>query len=182
MQNVITSQQIGNYTISTFYDECPTNPREWDNFGTMVFFHGRYKLGDKHSYRSSDYDNWNELKKHIIQAENAAILLPVYMYDHSGISLSVNTFGCNWDSGQIGFIYVSREKLLKEYYPAKIITKKLKERVIKYLIGEINEYNQYLSGEVYAVSVQDHEGEIVHECYGFYSEDDAINDAMQYVN
>ena len=34
------------YTIAIDYDSDPSNPREWDNFGTMVCFHRRYALGD----------------------------------------------------------------------------------------------------------------------------------------
>lgn len=32
------------------YDEDAESPREWDNLGKMVCFHGRYDLGDEHDY------------------------------------------------------------------------------------------------------------------------------------
>lgn len=34
---------------------------------------------------------------------------PIYMLDHSGLIISKSPFGCKWDSGQIGYMYVSKE-------------------------------------------------------------------------
>ena len=31
-------------------DEMADSPRSWDNLGTMVCWHRRYQLGDKHTY------------------------------------------------------------------------------------------------------------------------------------
>lgn len=88
----------------------PDSPRSWDNLGTMICFHRRYDLGDKHSYSSDDYSSWEEMKKAIIKEENPAVILPLYMYEHSGISISTSPFSCPWDSGQIGFVLVSKKK------------------------------------------------------------------------
>jgi hypothetical protein len=53
----------------------------------------------------------------------------------------------------------------------------------------VKEYDQYIRGEVYGVKVFEkstcdkghiHENEI-HACWGFYSEEDAIEDGMAYV-
>jgi hypothetical protein len=33
--------------LELHHDESPESPREWDNMGTMAFFHQRYDLGDK---------------------------------------------------------------------------------------------------------------------------------------
>ncbi len=32
-------------------------------------------------------------------------ILPVYLYDHSGITINTVPYSCRWDSGQIGWIY-----------------------------------------------------------------------------
>ena len=106
-----------NYQIEIIHDEHPSNPRvEWDNLGTMVCFHGRYTLGDiGHGYRSSDFNSWDELKQLIIKQVKPAVILPIYMYDHSGITISTQPFGCRFDSGQIGFIYIGKLKVMKEY-------------------------------------------------------------------
>jgi hypothetical protein len=43
------------------------------------------------------------------------VILPLYLYDHGGITMSTGSFGDPWDSGQVGFIYVSKEKARKEF-------------------------------------------------------------------
>jgi len=42
------------------------------------------------------------------------VILPVYIYDHSGITLNTVGFSDPWDSGQVGWIYASKGKFLKE--------------------------------------------------------------------
>ena len=39
----------------------------------------------------------------------------LYLYDHSGITMSTGSFCDSWDSGQVGFIYVTKEDIEKEY-------------------------------------------------------------------
>ena len=48
------------------------------------------------------------------------LMLPLYLYDHSGLAMSTETFvgkavHAEWDSGQVGWIYVSKEDALKEF-------------------------------------------------------------------
>ena len=188
MEAVIT-KRIENYEIEIFQDESPDSPREWDNLGTMVCFHRSYNLGDKHDYRHSDYDGWEEMEKAIIKNENVGVILPLYLYEHSGITISTTPFACSWDSGQIGFIFISKDKMLKEY-GGKIVTQKLKERVEGYLKGEVETYDQYLTGDVYGykvyeISVCDHGHEHRENtdcCWGWYGEDSCMEEAESIVN
>ncbi len=157
------------YTINIEPDNDPIDPREWDNLGTMVCWHRRYSLGDKHEFITPD-DAWQEIKKdHIV--------LPLYLYDHSGITMSTGSFGCQWDSGRVGYIYVSLEKVRKEY-GWKHVTKKRRERILEYLKGEVETYDQFLTGEVYGFKVLDAEDDVLDSCWGFYG-DLGIKDAIQ---
>ena len=177
-------ERIGNYKIEIVQGCDPESPRTWDNLGTMVCFHGRYNLGDKHSYRFQDYDSWDEMEKAIIKNEDVAVILPLYLYDHSGITISTTSFDCRWDSGQIGFIFISKKKV-REEYSINRITKEWKEKVTKYLEGEVDTYDQYLRGDIYGYKVSkisvcdlgcEHE-EVVDSCGGFYGEDNAFEEA-----
>jgi hypothetical protein len=170
-------EKIGNYLIRIFHDESPESPREWDNLGTMVCFHRRYDLGDKHGYCSGNYDGWEEMEEAIIENENVHTILPLYLYDHSGITISTSPFSCNWDSGQIGFIYVSKDKVQKEGID--------ESKVEEYLKGEVQTYDQYLTGDVYGYKVykvttcnhgHEHE-EDLDSCWGFYGEEECISEA-----
>ena len=42
------------------------------------------------------------------------VILPLYLYDHSGITMSTSVFSCPWDSGQVGWIYAEKKKLIEE--------------------------------------------------------------------
>lgn len=43
------------------------------------------------------------------QALLNGVMLPVYLMDHSGLSVNTVGFGCPWDSGQVGMIYCPLE-------------------------------------------------------------------------
>jgi hypothetical protein len=156
------------YELKIEQDTDPMNPRtEWDNLGTMVCFHNRYDLGDNTDYRSKDYNGWDELKQGIIENEGEVVILPLYLYDHSGITISTSSFDCRWDSGQIGFIFMSKHKIKKEEID--------ETKVIEYLKGEVETYDKYLTGENYRYTIYEietcslgHEHKNVVECCGSY--------------
>ena len=175
----------GNYITRTYQEDSPESPRCWDNLGTMVCFHKRYNLGDKHDYKSGDYDGWDEMEKDIIKRENVGVILPLYLYDHSGITMNTTGFSCNWDSGRVGFIFISKKKMLEEY-GGKVVTQKLKDRVEGYLKGEVETYDQYLTGDVYGYKVFkvetcdkgcEHEEEL-DSCWGIYGEENCMSEGV----
>jgi hypothetical protein len=166
------------YELKIEHDDDPMNPRtEWDNLGTMICFHKGYNLGDKTEYKSSDYESWEELKDAIIENEGEVIILPLYLYDHSGITISTSPFSCRWDSGQIGYIFVSKDKIKKEGMD--------ETKVEEYLKGEVTTYDQYLTGEVYRYAIYEIETcslghthkNYVEGCGGYYGEDECREEA-----
>ncbi len=170
------------YRLEIFEDLDPTDPREFDNLGTMVCFHNRYNLGDTTELKSSDFSSWEELESYLYKIEKALIVIPVFMYDHSGLSVNTTGFSCPWDSGQIGFIYVSKESIRNEY-SCKRISNKLKEQVKEMLVSEVDSYNQYLSGDVYGFNVTDRQSEEeLSSCYGFFGTDHIENGIFDYVS
>ena len=160
------------YKLEISQDSNPGSPREWYNLGTMVCFHRRYDLGDENDYCSSNYDGWDEMKEDIIEKENVHTILPLYLYDHSGITISTSPFGCQWDSGQIGFIFVSKEKVEEEVMD--------ESKVEEILVGEVKTYDQYLTGDVYGYTIWEvttcdlgHKHEtMIDQCWGFYGEEE----------
>lgn len=118
------------------YDRNPESPREWDNLGTMICWHSRYVLGDKQPEESPE--QWRE--EH---PDTDYIVLPLYLYDHSGITMSVKPFTCPWDSGQVGYIYAPRK------------TDDMDEPTIRGVLeSEVRVYDQYLRGDVYGYSIE----------------------------
>jgi hypothetical protein len=176
----VNETRNGNYITRTYHDDSTESPRDWDNLGTMVCFHNRYDLGDKHNYNSNDYNGWDEMEKDIIKRENVGVILPLYLYDHSGITMNTTGFSCNWDSGRVGFIFISKQKMLQEY-GGKIVTQKLKDRVEGYLKSEVETYDQFLTGDVYGYRVFKEENGVEEEldsCWGFYGEDTCMEEGV----
>jgi len=106
-------------TIELHQDENPESPREWDNFGTMVCFHRRYVLGDKHNFSVEEI-------KEIVQRKDV-LALPLFLYDHSGLTMNTTGFSCPWDSGQVGYIFVEYSKIKGEF-SKKRVSKSLVEK------------------------------------------------------
>lgn len=46
--------------------------------------------------------------------EDKVAILPLYLYDHSGLTMSTSDFGDRWDSGCVGFIYMDKDTAMKE--------------------------------------------------------------------
>lgn len=86
------------------------------------------------------------------------VVLPLYIYDHSGVTMSTSTFSCPWDSGWVGFIYVSYAEAEKQYgYPEMKLPRHSPEkyqRIVEALKSEVETYDQFLTGEVYGFTVE----------------------------
>lgn len=173
--------------LKVIRDDDPESPREWDNLGRMICFHPRYKLGDeKTEYFEKDPDAFQD---HIKAHPKDYFILPLYLYDHSGITMSTGPFSCPWDSGQVGWIYVSKEAIRKEW-GKKRISPKLKKLIYKNLEGEVYTYDQYLTGDVYGFElVREHEDceidggeEFLDSCWGFYGSDPKKNGMWDHIS
>ena len=163
----IKTLERGNLKVTIYNDDTMESPRAWDNLGTMICFHNRYDLGDKHSFKGPE-----DFKQEIKPDKN--LIMPLYLYDHSGITISTSSFNDRFDSGQVGYIYVSYQDIKKEY---KNISKAALDTAKKVLLSEVETYDQYLTGEIYSYSIEKADickcckhKEFVHidSCSGFY--------------
>ena len=150
--------KLNGYTLKIIPDENPLNPRtDCDHLGIMLCWHRRYSLGDGHPYDTpQDF------------AESAAakdmfVCLPVYLLDHSGLYVSVNDFNDSWDSGQLGFIYCTKQDAQKWFNNTDVTEDEIK----KELTAEVEEYNDYLNGAWYGFLIEGLDGEVEDSCGGF---------------
>lgn len=177
----------GNFIVRTYRDESPCSPREDDNFGKMILF-SRSLTGDKHDYNFHDYNSWEEMKEDIIQKENVGVILPIYKYEHSGITISTSPFGCQWDSGQVGWIYCTKEDMESNFITHSGQDKEERSEVI--LKGEVETFDQYLQGDIFGYKVfqvqtcdRGHEHmEELDSCWGYYGEDECMNEGLSVMN
>jgi hypothetical protein len=185
-----------NYTIGTaermengrrvrcriMYDPEPANPREWDNLGTMVCFHKRYNLGDEPG-RKHNFETPSQFMKFLEENEDKILVLPLYLMDHSGVSISVDDAvfrmvdSVGWDWGQVGWIYVAYEDIRKAY-GVRRITRQVLERARQALIAEVEEYNKYLQGDVMGFVIEEHRPmecwDTIDSCFGLYDIDSLL--------
>ena len=134
--------------VSIEHDHDAESPRQDSHLGTMVFFGRHSGYGDEHEFKTpEDFD-------HYCVAANV-IRLPVYAYVHSGITISTKRTGQyadRWDSGQLGYIYATREQV-RECYKAKRMGRRVTERALKALQGEVQELDDYMVYGMYTVEV-----------------------------
>lgn len=139
-------------------DNSPLNPRSDDNIGNMFCEHRRYDLGDKHSYVARDFNSWDDFKAKIEEDYDVALIYPLFIYDHSGLRIKIGSFNDRWDGGQVGFIFVTKEKI-KDIYgePEDLMEDVLKNYLKKAKVvieGEVETYDNYISGDVYCTVVE----------------------------
>lgn len=87
------------------------------------------------------------------------VFLPLYLLDHSGLSMSTTSFREPWDSGQVGWIYASKATVIEEYgeWSEETI-----EKVKEFMKGEVSTYDDYLRGENYIYDIiDDTTGEVI---------------------
>lgn len=197
------------YRVTLIPDRDPESPRDWDTLGTMVCWHNRYNLGDEQP--KCDPEEWaRDLAGEIVGAddpelipdehvvrilEKHVVMLPLNLYDHSGITMSTSSFSCPWDSGQVGYIYCTldqaRENWMRTdatwetvlpHHDGSEVTMREYAKLI--LEAEVETYDQFISGEVYGFILEEREAELnlfgeevvgewdeTDSCWGFYGRD-----------
>jgi hypothetical protein len=148
------------------HDDDQDGPREWDNAGTMVCWHRNYILGDEQPKCDPE--------EYLADLPEGTLVLPLYLYDHGGISMNTGGFSCAWDSGQVGFIYATPETIAKEWNGDRDAA----EQCLK---GEVAVYDAFIRGNVYGYTIErvtlcdccgaDKETEDLDSCWGFYDMD-----------
>ncbi len=173
MESVLTyKHKKKNQIVEIVYDEYISSEyvRE-GSMGKMLCSHRNYNLGDIQIKTQDEFDEYLKVKH---------FKMPLYLLDHSGLSMRTTKFfedPQGWDSGMIGYIYITHDEIRKEYNVKKITSKILK-KVESIFIAEVKEYSLYLEGSVYGYQLYnvkncdlEHEHkEIVDSCYGFVCE------------
>lgn len=183
-------------------EQSPEDPRSWDNLGTMLCRNRWYQLGDCNTNKETElqlaeicrkYGKSDEEIDEMTLAEEVQFILdqddicglPLWLYDHSGISISARR-QCSWDSSFVGLIFVE-----KDFYLAQMCLKDeegWKEKAKKTLEGETEIYSDFLEGNVYQWTLYepvvvirqsmdgktlsreiDEEGEMIDSMGGFYN-------------
>lgn len=158
------------------------NPRiACDNFGTMIAMHPEYTLGDVKDFRRFEWvelrdgrtfsmrddefletdedkawaeENGYEEPPHLRRLlEKAVAVLPLYLYDHSGITMHVGDRIIDpWDTSNVGWIIAEPEAVAANGWDlANPEHMALIEQVLR---GEVEEYDNYLVGDIWKSVVE----------------------------
>lgn len=175
MNEPVYEEAYQGHKIKIYHDSDAESPREWSNLGTLICWHRRYRLGDSHQFDSPEaflcdltgVPAQSDLSMEQLRerAKRKVIILPVFLYDHSGLAMNTIGFHCPWDSGQVGYVYVTREAVRKEF-GVKRVTSALRQKAEDILRGEIVSYDAYLGGRVYGYVIEQ-DGEEIDVCWGF---------------
>ena len=171
------SYQLGDKTVDVFLDEEAYNPRSpsYDNIATVWCWHKRHELGDrsddKPNYRH--FAGWKELEAEVRRVQDVVAIVPLYLQDHGGLALSTGSFSDRWDSGCVGFAFVTREKLMELGY--KIACKGAVKKALAAIESEVETYGQFLAGETFGYSIRMGGGSV----WGFYGVDPMKNGILR---
>lgn len=154
--------------IRIVLDPDPLDPRADGNFGTLDLAHRRYRLPAEGKPEGRD--------------PSTIIVLPVWGYDHGGLSMRAGErvwpFDDPWDSGLLGIIWAPRNVLGRT-----------NEETIEILKSEVEVYSAYLNGAVYGYIIEElatfsnstfgdrEEWVTLDSCYGYYSTEEALESA-----
>ncbi len=194
-EDLVTSYEYNGIKINVFVDGNAENPRNANNITIMAAFHRRYNLGDDGTgYAIADYESFDSMRKAIIKNEDVAVILPLFLYDHTGLRIKVGSFKgllpqghAEFDSGQVGFIWMTK-KAARQNWDWDIITKSREKTIVKYIESEVECYDNYLSGSVYGVIIEDINGESIDSSWGYSGYDSiqeygyAITDAKRTID
>jgi len=104
--------------------------------------------------------------------------MKLYLYDHSGLSISCQSFRgravhAEWDSGQVGYIYVLPAQGKSEW------GKNWRSQARKCMEAETKTYDQYLNGDVYGFQILDQELNGLDDLWGNYGYDYCLEEAKR---
>lgn len=157
-------------TVRIHYDSDPINPRkDYENLATLVCWHRRSNLGDANIEGGTTA---KELLRSLrAKGEKVLALMPLYLYEHGGMTMSTGSFSCRFDSGQVGWGYVTKASAEKMGCIGPTYDKAFFEKAIE---GDVETYDHYLTGQCYGYTVEDADGEEVESCWGFLGDMDYV--------
>lgn len=199
------------HVLSIHQDADAEDPRNWDNLTVMLCWHRRYNLGDKHSYThigdalqaicdDNGYDItqlFREIpgesgvardRRIIDTIKDKVCVKYLYLYDHSGITISTSDFGDPWDSGIVGIVYVTKDTILKELCNSN--EDNWYALASSCIENEVDTYDQYLRGDIYSYTFSKinkceccgHEVEdVLDSMSGFFGNDILSNGMLEYL-
>ena len=126
----------------------------------------RYRLGE--NLPADCVSSFEAFKAHLAEKGltlNEVEYMPLYAYIHGDISFSLGEYGCYWDSGLAGYIWIEKKEYA-EQFGYKRFTKKIRKRFEK----DCENLVKSLNSDYYVVELYDDNGEFVDSLGGVLME------------
>jgi hypothetical protein len=184
-----------------YYDEDVENPRTWcDHAGVMIYQHRNYILGDERFDPSDmvdeDDNEYEDVEEYLTKERGAICVMPLYIYDHSGVTMSTSSGSCRWDTSHVGYIYMTKKAAVEGWGENYTM-----EQIQQCLEWEVEEFDDYLTGNVYGFEIYEkktiqekcphcgentkdayEEDEFIESCWGIYGLKYVREEVEMYVN
>lgn len=162
----IHTEAFKGLTIEIYQDDSAANPYEmFDQAGTLYHWHKRGFTGTSVNDLPDSRITTN---KYLRETEGLAV--PVYLYEHSGQTISPNPFSCRFGSGQVGVWIMTKEEIIAEFGDDGL---RSRAQAIKLMESQIKELDQYLRGEVYGYVLK-RAGKQLDSCWGFFGDFETV--------
>jgi hypothetical protein len=146
-------------------------------------------------FRCAGYHEVEPTLSEYLTHEKAIAAMPLFVYEHSGITMKAGSFvwlereqveredtvsrgrfigdDAGWDTSFVGFIYTTHERC------EELGVEETPENIEQQLRGEVSEYASYLEGDVTVYRIEDEDGNVLDSCGGFlgvnpYDEDNYV--------
>lgn len=182
------------------YDQDATTPHGQDNLGTILIAPNKSHwvaspgsvVDTSIPFGNSPYEHWENLRREQLNLKKSdiAIAYPVTKHEHGEISLSLG-YKQGWERGVVGFVYVTKETLRKEYGVNRI-TKSIIERAKNCLQSELDMLTAWLNGDCYGWQIKEYaltddglgweEVGILDDCWGYFDKEHASRDMQDMLN
>ncbi|HHL35196.1 MAG TPA: hypothetical protein ENJ30_12605 [Desulfobulbaceae bacterium] len=202
---------IKRYTIEIVPDQDPENPRDGETNAAQIYIPewSKYRhFADKGALEnllvevvpSAQFQALSDEEKELVEEgtsalfrvageARAALALPLYLMDHGGIALSTGDFVDSWDSGQVGWVFVT-SKRMKEVLVKEEFNKEGRKAASEAIRQEIATFNAYLCGDVWGwvlkshiYSMESQEWILYDDCeesvWGYYDKEQAEKEAEE---
>jgi hypothetical protein len=211
MNDTVETYEHAGLTVRIEYDEdyaSYENGLDWSRVGTMWIRWNRYTLGDMQDDPDTaceecggNYytdDNGDEIVCPVCKGSiaedpvgwikrqhGARVVLPLSIYEHSGITIRVGSGAFpmdsqGWDSGSAGFIFDTPEGV-EQCLGADATDEQIKAAMRQ----EVELYDDVLTGNVYGFVIASETDDHLDSCWGFVGSDLSYikaeaNDAAEY--
>lgn len=154
-------------------DDSPVNPFQEGEGIIILGSHKRYNIGRhrgaleeleknyKFSWNSMIKRNigWDGVRLELLEVFKGALILPVFALDHGDVNFSCVKFNDRFDSGQVGFVIMTKETRSDNL-----------ENDVQVLHSHVKIYSDYFNGEVYGWELEcEGASELEGSCWGYIS-------------